>query len=50
MNNKTIEDYIKDMEKTVKRIKNIQKMQIDLPEETYIKEQLLKREVLKLYI
>jgi hypothetical protein len=50
MNNKTIEDYIKDMEKTVTRIKNISRMEIDIPEETYIKEELIKNEVEKLYL
>jgi len=50
MNNKTIEDYIKDMEKTVKRIKNIQKLDIAIPEEIYIKEQLIKVELQKLYL
>ena len=50
MNNKTIEDYIKDMEKTVTRIKNISRMEIAIPEEYSIKEQLIKREVQKLYV
>jgi hypothetical protein len=49
-NTKTIDDFIKDMEKFVKRIKKINSAQIDLPEEISIKRQLINREVIKLYV
>ena len=49
MNNKTLDEQIKALETTLKRIKNIQFMAIDIPEEPNIKDQLIRLEVMRLY-
>lgn len=44
---KTIQDFIDELEKTLVRIKNINDMAIDLPEEYSIKMALIRNEVQK---